>query len=310
MSEATPDAAKRAVLITGGTGFIGTPLVAKLAERYTVWVLSRYPQDYATQNTLDSVSYIDNLDALSDHPINIIINLAGEPVNGARWNAAHKQKLTASRVDMTAQLVAWANQRKNPPDTIISGSAIGYYGLRDDSVLDETSAGTPCFTHDLCRAWETEALNFSANGARLCLLRIGVVLDQGGGAFTDMRQPFDKKVGVCLGNGEQWLSWIHRDDLVRAIIFLIENEDCQGIYNGTAPTPVTQQHFAATLADLTDSWMLIKAPGILLKLALGAMAQELILSGQRVVPKKLVEAGFSFKYRTLRDALADVLKTS
>lgn len=297
------------ILITGGTGFIGSALLPKLKARGdNVWVLTRQKPE-ALSHTQAGIHFIQNLaDIANDQHIDAIINLAGESLAGKRWNTAFKQTLVSSRVGTTEMLGQWLSERGQQgaslPSVLLSGSAIGFYGARGDEPLTENSAAGQGFASELCQQWEQAAEHVAkTHGLQVCLLRIGVVLDKQGGAFEQMRASFDKKVAAQLGGGKQYLSWIHREDLVQAILFILDNPHADGAFNLTAPQPVTNAEFTRTLAQRMRTWIGFAMPSSVLKLLVGEMADELLLTGQKVLPEKLTQAGFEFKYPSLALAL-------
>ncbi|MAT94889.1 MAG: TIGR01777 family protein [Halioglobus sp.] len=288
------------IVVTGGTGFIGTPLCAALrASGHRVTVLSRRSrQDAATVGSLDEIDSATRVDAL--------INLAGAPLNGRRWSAAYKQEIIDSRLRTTRAVLDLVERLDAPPAALLSASAVGYYGHHGDEILDEQGATEPGFAQDLCARWEELAGRAAARGVRVCLLRLGVVLDAGGGALQEMANSFRFGVGSWIGSGEQWLSWIHRDDVVRAVAFLLQRDELQGPFNLTAPAPVTSQQLCAALAQHHRVLLRAGVPGPVLRLLLGEVAQELLLNGQRVVPAALQAAGFRFDYPDVERALAAI----
>lgn len=300
------------ILITGGTGFIGSALLPKLKARGdAIWVLTRQKPD-ALNHLQVGFNYIQSLaDIPNDQHIDVIINLAGESLAGQRWNNTFKQKLVSSRVSTTAMVGQWLSARgmqgASLPSLLLSGSAIGFYGARGDEPITENSSAGQGFASDLCQQWEQAAHQVAqTHSLHLCLLRIGVVLDKTGGAFEQMRASFDKKVAAQLGNGQQYLSWIHRDDLVNAILFILDSKQTDGAFNLTAPEPVTNSEFTRTLAQRMRTWVRFAMPSFVLKILVGEMADELLLTGQKVLPEKLIQAGFEFKYPTLNAALDEM----
>ncbi len=291
-------------LITGGTGFIGSALVASLeADGHAVTVLSRRPDPPAGRRR-----YIGTLDALErDTAFDAVINLAGASLADRRWTPAYKRELLASRLDTTRALVASLARLSHPPSALLSASAIGYYGHHGDEPLDEDGAVVPGFAQSLCQRWEEQALAAQAFGTRVCLLRLGVVLDAGGGAFEQMARPFRFGVANWLGSGRQWLSWIHRQDVIRAIRFLLEHPGLEGPFNVTAPEPVTSRGFCDVMKHHRRTLVTAPVPAPAIRLLVGEMADELLLAGQRVLPSRLQAAGFSFDYPELDGALTAIL---
>lgn len=296
------------ILITGGTGFIGRKLVAHLKVQHQVVVLSRQGS-LAYQLLGHDVQVLDSLDRLDDlNDIDAVINLAGEPIAQGRWNRARKQQLCDSRWLLTEQLVDLIKLSSNPPKVLLSASAIGWYGRQDDSPLDEgCDHPSQEFTHQLCHRWESLALAASSEQTRVCILRIGLVLGLDGGALPKMLPPYKVGFGGPMGEGGQMVSWIHIQDLVRAWLYLLEHEECHGIYNGTAPTPVSNREFSQQLARALKRPHLLRIPAWTLRLMMGEAA-DLVLTGQRVLPRRLQEAGFHFTFPALPQAFVNLLE--
>jgi uncharacterized protein (TIGR01777 family) len=291
------------ILITGATGFIGTALCARLmTSGHTLSALTRDPARAAAR--LPGVRITASLDEARD--VEAVVNLAGEPLADGRWNTVRKQAFRDSRLGTTRQLVAWMARQSVRPRVLVSGSAIGYYGPRDDTALDESAPPGDDFAAQLCRDWETEAMQAETLDVRTCRVRTGIVLGTQGGALAKMLPPFRLGAGGPMGDGTQWMSWIHRDDLVRMIQWLLEHDHAGGAYNGTAPTPVTNRAFATALGRALHRPAVLPTPAIALKLAFGEMAQ-LLLTGQRVLPAHALAEGFTFQFPTLDAALADLL---
>lgn len=295
---------RRHVLITGGTGFVGTRLVAALlAAGHRVSVLTRNQSNAA--GLPGAVTLLTDFDQIADDAvIDAVVNLAGEPIAGGLWTAARRARIIASRVDATKACVALIARLAAKPAVFISGSAIGWYGMQDGEVLDETSAGEPCFSRQICQAWEAAA---QGAACRTVTLRIGLVLGPDGGMLARMLPSFRLGLGGPFGKGENWMSWIHRDDLVRMIAHCIADKALSGPVNATAPHPVTGQQFAHALGRALHRPVLLRIPALPLKLLLGDFARELLLGGQRVVPAKAVNSGFAFDYPELGPALAQIL---
>jgi uncharacterized protein len=295
------------VLLTGGTGFIGAALTdALLAGRGEVTILSRHAQRDRPRcrfiRSLDQIAAAERLDA--------IINLAGGSLAARRWSAAYKREIVASRMDMTRQLLDLLARLDQRPAVLLSASAIGYYGHHGDERLTESSAVTPGFAQALCSDWESLALQAQQFGVRVCLLRLGVVLDTGGGALAQMAQSFRFGIASWLGSGRQWLSWVHRYDVIRAIQFLLERGDLQGPFNVTSPEPVTGREFASALQAHHRTLIRAGVPAPVMRVLVGEMAEELLLHGQRVMPERLQAAGFAFAYPDLASALAAIYATN
>lgn len=290
------------VLVTGGTGFIGGALVpALLKQGHTVTILSRSPQESGVD-----LRYVTALGQIKD-PVDAVINLAGASLAGRRWSEAYKAEIVASRVSLTQRLVDWMAGQKTPPRVLLSGSAIGYYGHSDAENFTEVSPAGAGFSADLCQQWESAARRAEALGTRVVLLRLGVVFDRNGGALDAMMQSFNMGVGSWVGSGKQWLSWVHRWDVVRAMQHLLASEQAVGAYNLTAPHPVTHKVFAKILAARKPTLINIGVPAFAMRLLVGEMANELLLDGQRVLPNRLTEAGFAFTFESLDSALIDIL---
>ena len=281
------------ILITGGTGFIGRRLVAHLKVNHEVVVLSRQGSRAYTLLGHD-IKVLDSLDRLDDlNDVDAVINLAGEPIAAGRWSEQRKQLLCDSRWLLTEQLVDLIKLSTTPPKVLINASAIGWYGRQDDAPLDE-QCQTPHdeFTHQLCQQWETLAQEARSRLTRVCIVRIGLVLGTDGGALPKMLPPYRFGLGGPMGAGNQVMSWIHVQDLVRAILFLLEHGECDGIFNGTAPHPVSNREFSQTLAHTLHRPHLFFVPAALLRLMMGE-ASDLLLTGQHVLPARLQQAGFT-----------------
>jgi len=291
------------ILLTGGTGFIGTALSRALLDGGDeVIILSRQQHSDLLHcrfvRSLDEIAPAEELDA--------IINLAGASLASQRWSPAYKREIVASRLDTTHLLLDLCTRLNRAPPVLLSASAIGYYGHHADECLTEVSAVTPGFAQKLCADWESLALQAQERGVRVCLLRLGVVLDHGGGALAEMAQSFRFGVASWLGSGKQWLSWVHRQDVIRSMLFLLAHEDMRGPFNITAPEPVIGHDFATALQAHHRTFMRVGVPAPVMRLLLGEMAQELLLNGQRVIPQRLCAAGFDFDYPDIATALAEI----
>jgi uncharacterized protein (TIGR01777 family) len=291
-------------LITGGSGFIGTALCANLIkDRQDVTVLTRNIER-ARRRLPATVTLIDHLSEA--RTIDAIVNLAGEGLADERWTPARKQLLRDSRLATTRALLDWIPTQTERPRVLISGSAIGWYGAQGDAMLDENAAPASDFAAQLCRDWEAEAIKAEALGLRVCRIRIGVVLDQSGGALAKMLLPFRLGLGGPMGDGRQWMSWIARPDLVALIRWLIDTPAASGAYNATAPAPVINAEFAAALGHALHRPAMLRTPAFVLRLLFGEMA-ELLLTGQRVLPKRALAEGYTFSAADLPAAFAAVV---
>jgi uncharacterized protein (TIGR01777 family) len=291
-------------LITGGSGFIGSALCRSLtADGHRVTVLTR-DIARARQRLPDAVFLIDRLDFAQD--VEAVVNLAGENLAGGRWTAARKHEFVASRIGMTKHLLNWIDRQDSAPVVLVSGSAIGWYGATGDEELDEDADLGNDFSAHLCRDWEAEAIKAEALGVRVCRVRTGIVLGADGGALKQMLLPFRLGIGGRMGSGRQWMSWVAREDIVALIRWLVDNGGARGAYNGTAPAPVTNAEFARTLGAALRRPALLPMPAFALKILFGEMA-DILLTGQRVVPKRATAEGFKFKHPDLAPALAAIL---
>jgi uncharacterized protein (TIGR01777 family) len=298
------------LVLAGGSGFIGRALCNRLIEQghsLTLLTRSRSPapllpgQTWATWNPESAGDWQQTLDAADG-----VINLAGEPIAGKRWTAAQKREIRSSRINTTRALVTAIGKAEIKPKFLLNASAIGYYGARGDEVLTEESVPGNDFLSSVCAAWEQEAEQAAPYGLRVIRLRTGIVLGNGGGALTKMVLPFKLFVGGPLGSGTQWMPWIHLEDEIGLIQFLIENRHARGAVNATAPYPVTMREFCKTLGGVLRRPSWAPVPAFALRVLLGEMA-EILLAGQRVIPAKAQSLGYQFKYPTLLEALRALL---
>ena len=295
------------VLVTGGTGFIGSALVHQLlATGHRVTVLSRKPASAQAlfQGRVQAVRSANDLP--SDARFDAIVNLAGAPVVGPPWTAGRRQVLLDSRVGVTESLLAWLQRATHRPAVWVQASAIGFYGVRPPhEVLTETSAAGGGFMSELCVRWEAAAAKAQALGVRQVVLRLGVVLGPGG-ALPPLLLPIRLGVGGRMGSGQQVMSWIHRDDVLALIHAALHDPQMNGIYNATAPETIAQATFVATAGKLLRRPVWLPVPATPLRWAMGEMAQ-LFVDGQNVVPARLQQQGFAFMYPTLEQALRDLV---
>lgn len=303
------------IVVTGGTGFIGRSLCRRLREEgHEVTVLARDP--HSAGSRLDRRITVIGWEGSGSLPkaalsalgeSDAIVNLTGAPVAAKRWTAKVKHRLQASREGATSALVEALTTLRRRPAHLLNASAIGYYGPRQDEFLTEDSLSGAGFLAGLCRAWEDAARAAEALGICVTLLRIGVVLGRGGGALSNMLPPFRVGLGGPMGKGSQWMSWIHLDDLVGLVLLLL-TQPVAGPVNATAPHPVTNREFARILGQVLRRPAFMPAPAFALRLLLGEMAQELLLTGQRVLPRRAQQLGFRFHFPELGEALRAALR--
>lgn len=297
------------VIVTGGTGFIGPKLCERLVARgHDVIALTRdasRSRDHVHPNVRVASwaegaaweGFVDGAGAL--------VNLAGETI-AQRWTAAAKDRIVKSRVNAAARLKAACEKASKKPDALVNASAVGYYGAHGDETLDESAPPGGDFLARVCVEWEAAARSLEPLGVRVAMLRTGVVLGAGGGALGKMLPPFKAFAGGPLGSGAQWMSWIHEHDLVELYVFAVENAAVSGAVNGTAPNPVTMREFATALGRALHRPSFAKVPAAALTLALGEMS-TVVLDGQRVLPKKALDLGFTFRFTDVLSALKDVV---
>ncbi|WP_027696980.1 TIGR01777 family oxidoreductase [Vibrio litoralis] len=300
------------ILITGGTGFIGCELIKHLTG-HQITVLTRSPKKAksALKHTdFSNIDYIDKLSSFSDlNHIDVVINLAGEPIATKRWTTTQKQKICASRWGTTQQLVDLINKSTSPPECFISGSAIGIYGDKDkQQVYENTALATSGFPYKVCQRWENIAMQAQSKNTRVCLLRTGIVLGSDGGALAAMLPPFKLGVGGKMGNGKQYMPWIHLQDAARAITYLINHKKAAGIFNLSAPHPVTNLAFSDALAKTLKRPAIITTPKWMMNLIMGESSQ-LLFDSVRAKPKHLTELGFIFTFSHLEPALKQILSS-
>ena len=298
---------RKSILVTGGTGFIGSRLVeALITAGHDVTVLTRnrasaaaIPAPVRIVTSLDQIAPSDRIDA--------VVNLAGEPISDTPWTCAKRHRIVKSRLQVTRDVLRLMRRLDRKPEALINGSAIGWYGLRGDEVLSESNTGTDCFSRRVCVAWERMARRAEAEGVRTVLMRIGLVLDNSGGLLARLLTPFEFGLGGYFGNGRQWMSWIHRDDMVRLIVHAIATPSLSGPVNATAPQPVTNRAFTAAVGRALNRPAIVPIPGLPLRLALGAFADELLLSGSRVLPQATLDSGFTFAFADIDSALSSIV---
>ena len=294
------------IVITGATGFIGSLLADRLWNQFhSLVLLSRKPpaevgitkKEWIAWNPPAGGAWEAALEGADG-----IINLAGEPIAGKRWSTEQKKILRTSRIDATRALVNAIAKAKVKPKFFLSASAVGYYGPHGDETLTEASAAGADFLAQLCVEWEAEALKAEAHGVRVATLRTGIVLGKGAGALKKMVPPFKMFMGGPLGSGKQWMPWIHIEDEIGLLLFLVRNENARGPFNGTAPNPVTMEEFAKALGAVLNRPSWVSVPPSALALVAGEMA-DMLLTGQRAVPEAALKLGYRFEYPTIEDAL-------
>lgn len=298
------------ILITGGTGFIGRALCQYLLiNNHDVVVKTRRPEI-----RIEGIRTIKQLSELThDDLFDVVINLAGEPIADKRWSEDQKNTILQSRIETTEELISYFNKANKKPSLLISGSAIGFYGVdsklgADNDGIREDHLGDESFSSRLCQQWEESALQAEQLGIRTCLLRTGIVLGGHGGALGKMILPFKLGLGGRVGSGKQWMPWIHLDDLIGIIGYCITQTQLSGPINGTAPNPVTNKVFTKALGKALNRPTILAMPAWVIKLTLGEMGEELLLAGKKVLPYKAQQAGYQFKYDNIDSALSDILK--
>jgi uncharacterized protein (TIGR01777 family) len=290
------------MLITGGTGLIGRSLIKSLYNKYAITVVTRDPAR-AKRLLGDNTSYITAEALKSVDEFDAVINLAGEPIADKRWTVAQKERICKSRWDITQQLVDLINASAKPPSAFISGSAIGVYGRQGDKVVtEEFTDFNDEFSREVCKKWEDIALQATT---RTCVMRTGVVLSDKGGALAKMLMPFRLGLGGPISTGKQFMAWIHIEDMVKGIEYLLDSNEAKGVYNLTSPNPNTNHFFSLALARRLERPCIFRVPAFVIKTLMGE-SSDLVLFGQKVVPQRLLDEGFTFSYPTLNEALAEL----
>ena len=285
------------VLLTGASGFIGTRLTRRLQSAgHIVLPVSRRPDAPYNWSNQSLEKAVQDTDA--------VIHLAGENLFVKRWNEQQKEKIRSSRTDATSRLAALIAAKK--PSCFISASAVGYYGPSLTTQFHEGSPGGNDFLATVCKDWENATEAAAKAGVRTSVVRTGVVLGKEGGALAKMLLPFRLGLGGPLGDGRQWVSWIHIDDLTSLYLHLLENAQASGPFNGTAPKPVSMKEFAKSLGRALHRPAIFPVPAPILRLALGEVA-DILLTGQNVEPKRTLESGFQFQFRDIDSALVNIV---
>ncbi|PSB56387.1 thylakoid membrane protein ThyD [Chamaesiphon polymorphus] len=299
------------IAIAGATGFVGSRLVELLqAQGHQIVVLTRSPQQASNRfpqaqvvgySPLKSGAWQESISGCD-----AVVNLAGEPIAEKRWTPEQKRTILESRQIGTQKIVEAIAAASVKPSVLVSASAIGYYGTSETDKFNENSPAGTDFLAEVCTKWEAAAQAVTASGTRLVIARLGIVLGENGGALGKMLAPFSAFVGGPIGSGKQWFSWIHRDDVVKLIIQAINDTQMQGVYNATAPNPVTMAGFAQTLGTVMNRPSWLPVPNFALEAMLGEGA-IVVLQGQQVVPTHTLGQGFEFQYPTLQPALKAIL---
>lgn len=306
---------KKKILITGGTGMIGRRIVNELClQGAFVKILTRDVQKAKklfsrnfTIEFLDSGKYAVSLTLKSVmEETDIVINLAGSNVGDKRWNSEFKDEIYSSRIKTTRLLANSIKLSKSKPESLISASGIGIYGDKKDEIVSEESETGTDFLADVCKDWENEALAAADHGVRVVCIRTGIVLDKTEGALPKLLLPFKFFTGTYQGNGRQWFSWIHIDDIVKAYLYAIENKNIYGPVNAVSPEPVRNKEFSEKIAGFKKTLFILPVPGFMMKLAAGEFSWNL-LTGQKVFPDKLIREGFRFNFPDVKSALSDLL---
>jgi len=300
------------IVVAGGTGFLGAPLVSLLAhDGHDVVVLTRGSRGGGGGPKVSQLTWTPNGEkgdwASAIEGAGAVVNLAGQSIAGQRWSAEQKRKIRDSRVQATRSLATAIRDAANPPPLFVSGSAVGYYGPLGAEPVTEAAPPGSDFLAGVCTEWEREAAS-AAGRTRVVYVRTGIVLEKDGGALPEMLPPFKFGVGGPVGSGRQYWPWIHRDDWLGMVRWAIATPTVTGAMNATAPNPVTNAEFARALGRALHRPAFMPAPAFALRLVLGEMADALLLAGQRAIPAKATQSGFTFKYTNLDQALLAIFR--
>lgn len=297
------------ILITGASGLIGTALQESFKEKgYELLLASRSDASGDSHIKWDMNTGFADADLPRLEGLDVVVHLAGESISGLRWTEEKKKAIRDSRVFGTRTMIEAFDRLEKKPKVFISGSAIGIYGDRGDSEMNESNSPGDTFLADVCKEWEAESLRAEEMGIRTVLIRTGIVLSKDGGALATMLTPFKMGVGGVVGSGKQWMSWVSLDDIVGIINFAIENEDISGPLNAVAPNPVTNEEFTKALGKQLSRPTFLPLPEFAVNLIFGEMGDALLLDSTRVVPKRLQDAGYEFEYTDLEPALENALR--
>ncbi|MBG9587172.1 TIGR01777 family oxidoreductase [Cytobacillus firmus] len=297
------------IAIAGGTGFVGSALVKKLLDKkHELFILTRNSADKHASKSLQYVQWLNDDDSPEDalESIDVFINLAGEPINSGRWTDERKKRILNSRITATREVLRIISRLEEKPYTLINASAVGYYGTSRNETFTEANrkSGTDFLAETVTR-WEEEASKAEEFEVRTVFCRFGIILEKNDGALPRMALPYKLFAGGPVGTGDQWVSWIHLDDVVNGILYCIEHEQLQGPVNFTSPNPLTMKEFGKILGEVLNRPHWLPTPGFALKIALGEMS-TLVLEGQKVLPEKLQALGYDFLYPDLRSALRNI----
>lgn len=299
------------IILTGGTGFIGKPLTDQLIQKgHSVIILTRNPSSVREiKGSLETRYWDGRMNgpwAAAFEGADAVINLAGEPIAAKRWTPKQKEKIISSRVEAAHAVVHAIRSCEHKPAVLINASAVGYYGNVDEGDVTENHAKGQGFLAQTCDLWEQAASQAEGTDVRVVYIRIGVVLELGGGALEKMIPPFKMFAGGPLGSGKQWFPWIHRDDMIGIILYTLENSSVHGPVNAAAPDCVRMKRFCAALGKAMHRPSWAPVPAFALRFMLGEMA-EMLLGGQKVIPEKITKAGYSFKYPDVDFALKAIM---
>jgi uncharacterized protein (TIGR01777 family) len=292
------------ILITGASGLIGTALQKSFNEKgYEMLLATRSEPKNDKQIQWDLDTGFRDVDLERLEGLDVVIHLAGENIAGFRWTEEKKKAIRDSRVFGTRSMIETFDNLKDKPKTFISGSALGFYGDRGDDEMTESSPAGKTFLAEVCKEWEAESRRAEDLGIRTVLLRTGIVLSKDGGALATMMTPFKFGVGGVIGDGKQWMSWISLDDVVGIITYVLEHENVRGAVNVTAPNPVINEEFTKTLGSVIYRPTFLPLPEFAVHMVFGEMGDALLLDSTRVIPKRMKDAGYEFKYPDLKAAL-------
>jgi len=297
------------ILITGASGLIGKAIQSSFKEKgYEMLLASRGEAKDASHIQWSADTGFADEDLSRLEGLDAVIHLAGEGISALRWTDEKKKAIRDSRVFGTRSMIETFDKLDKKPKTFIAGSAIGFYGDRGDNEMTETSAAGKTFLSEVCKEWEAESRRAEDLGIRTVLLRTGIVLSKDGGALATMLTPFKLGVGGVVGDGKQWMSWISLDDVVGIINYALENENLRGAVNVASPNPVTNEEFTKTLGTVLYRPTFLPLPEFAVNLVFGEMGDALLIDSTRVIPKRLKDAGYEFKYTDLKTALEHAVK--